>query len=717
MSGPRSRELERPRAWRKGIDRSLRSRTPSLPGTLAMCALLVSLSACGEGGSTPAGGHAGSFAPARRVVLVTIDTTRADRIGSYGYAAAQTPAIDRLASEGILFEKAYAPAPVTLPSHASILTGVYPTAHGVQDNAVFQLAPQAQLVSEVLQARGWRTAAFVGSMILDARYGLNQGFDVYRAPLTRKLGNAPDVIERRADEVVGDVLPWLATVGPTDSFFLWVHFYDPHSGYDPPERFSSLADPYDGEIAFCDEQLGRLLEALRARGLDEELMLVVTSDHGEGLGDHREQTHGIFLYEATMRVPLVVVLPGRAHAGSRVRLPVSVTDIPPTILEVAHLSRDEMRAVRVPSLLEAMTEDLAESATSAGTAGRDGELRAGERALYLESFLPYHSFRWHPFRGLVWNLHKYIEGREAELFDLARDPGEVHDLAPEQPEIVATMRARLEQLAEEHRGLGWQEGQFLDEADRDRLAALGYVGLARGQNPFDPSLPDPRGRLADLALREEAGRLIMEGAALLTAAEAPREEGREVSEAERAARRQKADDLLNRARSLLEEIRKANPQDPSVSARLGSLETMRGRWAEAIPELEEAVLRMPTAAVSHYNLAVCYAHTGHLDWAVRQMEKAISCEPSFLRAHRWIVQHYLDQEEFGRALWWLRHYEGVATRAEVDLADVRAWIQSTLARMRAKRQSPIPPEHFPAKEFVPEGVRARSNVSEKGAHQ
>jgi arylsulfatase A-like enzyme len=279
--------------------------------------------------------------PQFNVLLVTLDTTRADRLGCYGYTDAHTPALDSLAAQGVLFERAFTPAPVTLPAHASLLTGLVPPVHGVRDNGIYRLRDEAVTLAELLGDAGMVTAATVAAYVLASRFGLAQGFSHYDERLKGQLGKpAAFYVERPAEEVTDAALGWLEKRNDKKNFFLWVHYFDPHSPYVPPARFDSLCPgrPYDGEIAYMDSQLGRLLGALRSDGQYENTLVVVVGDHGEALGEHGEPTHGIFLYNSTVRVPLIVKFPAGEHAGGRVDANVSLVDIFPTVLERAGLS-------------------------------------------------------------------------------------------------------------------------------------------------------------------------------------------------------------------------------------------------------------------------------------------------------------------------------------------------------------------------------------------
>ena len=275
------------------------------------------------------------IAAGANILLITLDTTRADRLGCYGHAAASTPALDQLAAGGTCFDSAFAQIPLTLPSHASLLTGMHPAELGILDNGRAALPDDVETLAETCRDRGYRTAAFLAASVLDGRFGLSAGFDVYDDELPAPPGGVIEFDQERPANVVCDrALAWLA--GNTDSpFFCWVHFFDPHGPYEPPEPFRSrLADPYDGEVAFADTQVGRLMSWLQAHELADRTLVVVASDHGEGLGEHGESAHGVFLYDSTIRVPLILSMPTRIAAGRRVTAVVSLVDILPTLLEL-----------------------------------------------------------------------------------------------------------------------------------------------------------------------------------------------------------------------------------------------------------------------------------------------------------------------------------------------------------------------------------------------
>lgn len=664
-----------------------------------VCCLLLH-AGCGESSDGTEPGTAAVERSRPSVLLVTFDTTRADRIGVYGYDAAQTPTLAALADRGLLFEKAWAPAPLTLPSHTSMLTGVYPCAHGVHINGVNKVAEQSVLVSEVLSQQGYRTGAFVGSFVLDGKFGLDQGFDRYSAPGASELsGSSENRLERPAAEVVDEALSWLGTVGADEPFFAWVHFNDPHAPYAPVEPYrSQLADAYDGEIATCDAELGRLLEGLAAAGRRDDLLVVVTSDHGESFGEFGERSHGLFVYDATMRVPLIVAMPGGLPgSGRRVAAPVSVTDIPATILEVANIDSVAMPAVQVPSLLAAAQG----SAASDGGAGRDAEgssARTADRSLYIETMMPWDSHHWHPLRGVVWQGHKLIDSPRPELYAL---PDELRDLSAEQPELLARFQDRLAGVLSQHQALGWGEDQAVSAVDRAQLAALGYTGLvAGGGDPFDPSLPVPRDRVGDLVILEEAIALVEGSQGLL----APGGKG----PADDEARRQQGLSAVQRARELLLGFRDRNPGDTRSSTYLGYCEMALGHYEQAIEPLEQHALAVPNSPQTRYNLAICYWAAGQQEWALSEMAKAVFVDPQADPAYRWLADRKLDAGLPGEALWWLEELQRVWKASAKDHAALSQRIGSVAgAAQRAGRRATAPTD-YPPGDLTPEGRRRAS---------
>jgi arylsulfatase A-like enzyme len=407
------------------------------------------------------------------VLLVTLDTVRADRLGCYGCGQAGTPVCDALAENGVLFEDAVASVPLTLPSHATILTGLSPLAHGVRENGKHRLAVAHTTLAEVLGSHGYDTAAFLGCFVLDQRFGLDQGFDLYDFEVTPE-GNRPgmpDYNERPADAVTDAAISWLEAreaSDPAAPFFAWVHYFDPHLPYRSPlgraPRFAGR--PYDAEIAFADQELGRLLDRVDEMGLSETTLVVLVGDHGEALGEHGEPTHGMLLYEGTMRVPFIVscgaIFDGPHRVGDRV---VGLVDVRPTI------------------------EDLLGLAPGSPQDGASlvGGAPDPDRAVYIETMTPLSLAGWSPLHGLRTHELKYILAPVPECYDLAADPVEAVNLYPSDPPGLERLERKLASMMAET-GAGPSETRSLSDEEIERLGALGYV-----QAP----LPEERGALAD----------------------------------------------------------------------------------------------------------------------------------------------------------------------------------------------------------------------------
>jgi arylsulfatase A-like enzyme len=415
--------------------------------------------------------------PPSNVVIITLDTTRADRLPAYGFMDTVMPALDELAREGVVFDQAISVAPLTLPAHTSLFTGLFPPAHGVHDNADEALAAGHATLAEVLQARGFRTGAFVGSIVLGPDRGLSQGFDRYSGVNAARADPgafATPARQRRADEVVSDAIDWLNSVADS-RFLLWAHFYDPHRPYDPPEPYrSAYYDAYVGEIAFADSRIGRLLAALEARHLLERTMVILAADHGESLGDHGEPDHGMFLYDSVLRVPLIIRAPG--VSPGRVGAVVRLTDVMPTILDLLGVPAPDMQGVSLVDLLNGRRETL--------------DLEA-----YAESEYP-RRLGCGPLRALRDGRFKLIDGPHPELYDLERDPFEQRNIYDERRETAAAMTRRLRSFARADSAAREELSATPSRVPRrltEALAALGYVGSGVTQTPATSGpLADPK---------------------------------------------------------------------------------------------------------------------------------------------------------------------------------------------------------------------------------
>ncbi len=391
------------------------------------------------------------------VMLITLDTTRADRLPMYGYDQVETPALDRLAGGSIVFESALSHVPLTLPSHTSMLTGVLPISHGVRDNAGYFLDLKATTLTEILKANGYQTSAFVSAFVLDSRWQLSQGFDLYydNFNLEEFKQLNPQDAQRKAEETEVEVEHWL-DAHKDQKFFSWVHFYDPHDPYDPPEPFLSRYSgrPYDGEIAYMDSSVGKLLDKIKALGLAEKTIVVVTGDHGEGLGQHSEITHAMFVYNSTQHVPFLIHVPG--GSSGRVKSVVRHIDLAPTILDLLGIPADsEMQGSSLISLMN----------------GKEDKLRVA----YSESMYAELHYGWSPLKSVTTEQYKYIEAPEPELYDRIADPDETRNLVREKANYAKVLHDQLNELIAKYSSKTLSGPQKMDPETEERLRALGYI--------------------------------------------------------------------------------------------------------------------------------------------------------------------------------------------------------------------------------------------------
>jgi choline-sulfatase len=440
-------------------------------------------------GSLPAGVRPSNL----NLLLITLDTTRADRIHAYGFNDIETPNLDRLAREGVLFEHAFAPAPLTLPAHSSIFTGKFPPAHGVRDNGGFFLDDRETTLAERLQAKGFTTGGFVGAYVLDHKWGVAQGFQTYfdDFDLSKYQSLSLGSVDRPGNEVADKALAWLEHAATSGSrFFGWVHFYDAHSPYSPPEPFKSRyqGHPYLGEIAFVDSQVGRLLAFLDEHDLMKNTIVVAMADHGESLGEHGEATHGFFVYQSTTHVPLLIRAPYDAMQGRRVTDTVRSIDVLPTTLELLGVRTGEHFDGQ--SSVPLMT-------------GAKKELGL---AAYSEAIYPRFHFGWSDLRALTAGRYKYIAAPRPELYDLEQDPAESTNIYPQRQALGDRMNQELVALERGMSGSGTaSKAVEVDPDARERLAALGYVGtFVTTASPDRAGLADPKDKIALFNLMTQA---------------------------------------------------------------------------------------------------------------------------------------------------------------------------------------------------------------------
>jgi choline-sulfatase len=459
--------------------------------------LLLSAS-CGSDTPASESSGAGSEGPSRNVLLITIDTLRWDYLGCYGKSDIETPNLDGLASRGVRFERALVQSPLTTPSHACMLTGQYPSIHQIRDVGGFVLDESIPTLAGLLSQRGYQTAALVAASVLHRRFGLDRGFDVYNDHMTSDpdVERLPGVVaEVRGDTITARALEWLEGRDRRRNFFLWVHYYDPHFPYDPPAAYRSRysEDPYAGEVAFVDEQIGVLLQRLESEGLDESTLVMAISDHGESLGDHGEYTHGVFLYDSTIRVPLLIAGPGIRRGVVEETLARSI-DLMPTALEFAGVS--------VPSELagESLLPVL-----------REG-LPVRIHYSFMETFYPQTQMRWSELFGAQTVRWKYILAPTPELYDLQSERGENENLIDRHPDEAERLQREILRII----GTPGSEREIayrpLDEATLRELQTLGYVSAGGSRKiVMDLSGPDPKEKVAILQGLDRATTLMNRG--------------------------------------------------------------------------------------------------------------------------------------------------------------------------------------------------------------
>jgi arylsulfatase A-like enzyme/tetratricopeptide (TPR) repeat protein len=412
--------------------------------------------------------------PKAPVVVISIDTLRADRLPAYGYSKIETPAIDALAADAVLFEAAYSHVPLTLPSHATLLTGLLPPQNGVRDNTGYSLAADHATLPQVLSGAGYASGASVSAVVMARTSGVGRGFDYYEDSVEAMSPGVPlGAIQRSGFETERLAEEWISEQG-TRPFFFLLHLYEPHSPYTPPEPWASryAGRPYDGEVATSDAIVGKFLAFLKTKGLYDGAVIVFLSDHGEGLGDHGEDEHGLLLYREDVHVPLIVKLPGRARAGTRVARPVGLVDVFPTVAALT--------GVAAPKGLPGV------SLLDAPAAG------APERAVYSETLFPRYHFGWSDLAALSGQRYRYIHAPRPEIYDILSDPGERRDLSAGLPPAFREMRARMLAFDRPRQAPGASDPEQVK-----KLAALGYIGTA-APSETATNLPDPKDHLGEI---------------------------------------------------------------------------------------------------------------------------------------------------------------------------------------------------------------------------
>jgi choline-sulfatase len=530
-----------------------------------------------------------SWAEAPNIILITVDTTRADRMGFLGSSRGLTPNLDKLAKQGVVFESAYSQAPLTPVSHATIFTGTYPQFHTVTDfgHPLPNLLPY---VPEILQKSGYHTAAFIGSLILDPKAnmapGFDRGFDSFDAGFHQKRGPDEDryhSIERRAGDVIDHAIAWLKQ-NRESPFFIWIHLYDPHAPYDPPAPYDArFKDPYDGEVAYVDACLGKLFTYFRQRRLYDRALIAMMSDHGESLGAHGESMHGIFLYEETIHVPLLFKLPGEVLAGRRVSARVRLVDVAPTLLSMLNLPLP--RTFQGESLVPLM---------------KPGTRPIPELAAYAETDYPHRAFGWSALRSLRTGKYLFVRAPKRELYDESQDNEAQHNLSAKSPAVSNTLQAQLDQFRESTASFKDKPGSAaLNSEQKQNLSALGYVGSSAASiSPDSLQGADPKDKI-------EISNVLHEGMIDV-------EDGR-----------------YRQAIPLLQQVLADSPLISAAQLQLGVALARVGRHSEAIPPLRKAVQLIPDSAPAQYELGLALFETGAWKESAPYFEFVAGKRPNF----------------------------------------------------------------------------------------
>jgi arylsulfatase A-like enzyme/Tfp pilus assembly protein PilF len=609
----------------------------SLLKTVA-CALLVGVLASGAAAQSAsvAGSrkHSADSSTRPNVLLITIDTVRADHVGCYGAPKVKTPAIDALARDGILFERALTQVPLTLPSHVAILTGTYPFHNGVQDFSGQPLANNFRSVAQAFADHGYSTAAVISSFVLDRSWGLARGFSHYDDAFAGNqfLETGVGLVERKARESIDRSLAWLAH-RPARPFFFWLHLYDPHSGYDPPEPFrSEYRDHlYDGEIAYADSQLGRLITWLKQNRLYDNTAIVLLSDHGESLGEHGEREHGFFIYNATLRVPLVLKPAAKPASPRRVGDVVEISAVAPTLLKLAAISDRISKQFDTAPLLSNPKRDAA----------------------YSESMYPFSSFGWSPLRSLETSEYHYIEAPQPELYNLRNDPGEEHNLVAAQPATAAVLKQQLGERAPLRASAPPPTGAAADDAVTAKLRALGYLAYRSPVPAADlgKPLPDPKDKVTVVETILQASDLLRAGKADAATALLEKVEMSDPNLhvvpfmlGEEALSRQEWPEATRQ----LEKSLKINPEFDQAMTALGRALHEQGRDAEAEQWVRKAIARNESNFRAWYELGWIYA-TKQPEQAMQALNKAIELSPNFALPYRELGMIEMEKKDYPEA--------------------------------------------------------------------
>ena len=570
------------------------------------------------------------------LLVITVDTLRADHTGIYGYDRIQTPHIDGLGRNGVLFTRAFCHVPLTLPSHCSLFTGNLPIFHGVRDNG-YRLPAFNVTLAQILKKRGFRTAAFVGAFPLDSRFGLDKGFDTYDDLYgSKNVVRDLSFVERKAGEVNSKALEWMAK-NKNERFFLWVHYFDPHAPYEPPSPYDQeyAGREYDGEIAYTDQEIGNLLHRLDQLELREKTLIVLTADHGESLGEHKEKTHGVFIYDSTLRVPLILCCPEILPCNSVIPELVGLIDVMPTVLDL--MGCNPLPDVQGRSLKPLILEGKSLS----------------EGACYIESVAAMMDRNWASLQGVRTLEWKYIDAPIPELYDLASDPGEENNVWKENPEISARFKMKLQKLIENSSSTLSSHifESKMDEETRRKLMSLGYITGRSVESQTER--PDPKTMIEidnlfnEAIIASETGSLEWAGRLYDRVLQ---KQPNFIMAYEYASYNLYKMGQIDEAVALLEKAVQRNFVSNPLLARLGLYYQESGNLEKSIAVLKKVVDQDENYAEAHNYLGVSYYKTGRIEKAVESFIKAISLDSSYAMAMNNLGNCYLAQKKYDLAV-------------------------------------------------------------------
>ena len=554
----------------------------------------------------------------RNVVLITINSCRADHLGCYGDRRQLTPELDALAADAVLFERAHSTCPISLPAHSSLFTGTYPPRHGVRDRLAHLLDDSNVTLAETLREHGFQTAAFVGAYPLGSEYGIAQGFGTYDEQFAQNPDEGTPG-ELRAEDVSRKATKWLDAHG-SKRFFLFLHYFDPHAPYAPPEPYASrhAERPYDGELAYADSCIGQVIAKLKSSGLYDSTLLIITADHAESLGEHDEVSHDYFIYQSTIQVPLIVKAPGGAK-GARIDAPVSIVDVAPTVLGL----------LSIPSPSEVQGKDLSRTLLR-------GDAPEGERYLYCESFTP-SLYGFSPLIGSVHEGWKYIWSPKPELYDLRRDPAEIRNVVAENREVAQKLQNRLRELgAPEIDPRGEDAKDHIGSYERlmraSTLVGMGQFAAARTecleilkQPRVNPITAEATVLLADIAANERRyDEAVTYFSRYLENARAARHTDEQIAIVHSRLAylfmsMRKAEEGVHHFR----QAQKLNPQSAQAHADLGNALMAQGNLKEGIKHSQEALRLNPELPKVHYHLGLAFSQQGNQEEAVWHLQQAV----------------------------------------------------------------------------------------------